>query len=682
MKTKNILVVDDNTHLLEYLKVYLINRGYGVLTATSGLDAIGVLSDYAPELVFVDFFLPHINADRLCHIVRKMEHLKDTRLLVMSAAAKELDLIPGEIGADGIIAKGTFRETAHFLIDAIEHADSYRSGGVPPGITGVNTIHPRRMTKELLDQNKHLQAIMDSISEGIIEIYKNKIVYANTSCEKILKRPLSRILTRNFQDIFDNYNTGNRIREKIEFVQKTRKSDKNCEIIAIDEKKIGIKPFPLENDNDTVIVLMTDLTTLLETEAKLKRYQEHLERLVKERTRDLEAANDRLKHAQKMEAIGAVAGGVAHDLNNILSGVVSYPDLLLLEIPEESPLRGPIKTIKKSGERAAQIVQDLLALARRGVVHDEIISVNNIVKEYFSSPEYKDLIFHHRGLFIGQVLEDNLFSIKGSSVHLAKVLMNLVTNSAEAMSHGGKIFITAKNVKFNDEVKLFETIPPGEYVMLRVEDTGEGIDSHEFKKIFEPFYTRKVLGRSGTGLGMAIVWGTVKDHNGFINIDSRKNNGTTIELYFPATAETENYVELRYSIQDYLGENESVLIIDDESDQRQIASEILGRLNYRGYSVNSGEDAVTFLRENPVDIIILDMIMEPGIDGLETYLKIREFKPDQRAIIASGFAETENIQKLLSLGVGQYVRKPYTIESIGLALKKELKRTGKPSAFK
>jgi len=678
MNINKILVVDDNDHLLEYLKVFLQKKGYEVRTAASGLTAIEDLTEYPVELVFVDFFLPHINADRLCHIVRKMEHLKNTRIVVMSAAATELGLSPEEIGADGIIAKGSFKETAQCLIDSIENIEKYRDQYAHENILGVDSINPRRMTKELLEQNKHLQAMMDSISEGIIEVYKDKIVYANIASSQILKSPLSQILSKTFPDIF-NGQTGSRIKKVLESAHDKKNTHEKKEIIDLDGKKICIKPFPLENEPDTVIILMTDMTDLLKTEAELKNYQQHLEDLVEERTKDRKIANKKLRHAQKMEAIGTIAGGVAHDLNNILSGIVSYPDLLLLEIPDDSPLEDPLKTIKKSGQKAAEVVKDLLALARRGLVtKDEIHSLNDIIKEYLSSPEHDKLLFYHKRLKVKYNLADDLLSVKCSFTHFSKVLMNLVTNSAEAVPEGGEIIITTKNVCLYEDINLYEQIPKGEYVTLEVEDTGKGISDADLNKIFEPFYTKKILGRSGTGLGMTVVWGTVKDYNGYINIKSKKDIGTKIQLYFPAAREAVESVKTHYDIKDYIGKNESVLIVDDESDQRKIASKILKKLNYKVYSVKSGEEAITFIRQNSVDIIILDMIMEPGIDGLETYLKIKKFKPGQKAIIASGFAESNTIKELLKTGVGQYVSKPYTVQGIGLALRKELESNKTP----
>jgi len=228
----------------------------------------------------------------------------------------------------------------------------------------------------------------------------------------------------------------------------------------------------------------------------------------------------RLQRAQKMEAIGALAGGVAHDLNNILSGIVSYPDLLLMDLPSDSPLRKPILTMQQSGKKAAVIVQDLLTLARRGVSTTEVVNLNDIILEYLQSPEHEKLNFHHTEIQVETDLELRLLNILGSPVHLSKTVMNLVSNAVEAMPDGGQVHISTENRYVDRLIKGHDEIKEGDYAVLKISDTGIGINSVDIEKIFEPFYTKKVMGRSGTGLGMAVVWGTVKDHKGYITIDS------------------------------------------------------------------------------------------------------------------------------------------------------------------
>jgi len=379
-----------------------------------------------------------------------------------------------------------------------------------------------------------------------------------------------------------------------------------------------------------------------------------------------------LQQAQKMEAIGTLAGGVAHDLNNILSGMVSYPELLLLDLPEDSSLRKPIETIQASGLKAAAIVQDLLTLARRGVSISEVVNLNQVISQYLISPEHEKILSYHPKVEVNTRLEADLGNIIGSPVHLSKTLMNLVSNSAEAMPDGGSILISTDFRYIDKPVIGFETIEEGEYIILTVSDRGTGISKAEIDKIFEPFYTKKVMGRSGTGLGMAVVWGTVKDHKGFIDVQSSLGKGTIFSIYFPITRKEMESGKDTIKIEDYMGNGESILVVDDVQSQREIATSMLNKIGYNAESVASGEEAIDYLKGKPIDLLLLDMIMDPGINGLETFKRIREINPEQKAVIASGFSDPNHVKKARRIGAKAYLKKPYSLENIGLAIRTEL----------
>jgi signal transduction histidine kinase len=397
--------------------------------------------------------------------------------------------------------------------------------------------------------------------------------------------------------------------------------------------------------------------------------QEKLKTEAGEEKKRLEAE---LHRAMKMEAVGAMAGGVAHDLNNILSGLVSYPELLLMDLPEDSPLTKPIMNIQKSGEKAAAIVQDMLTLARRNVNVTEVVNLNIILKEHLKSPEHQKILSYNPYAKLTTDLEPNLLNIVGSDVHLSKTLMNLISNAMEAMPDGGEVQITTRNEYVDIPITGYDTVNEGDYVVLTVSDNGVGIEPKDREKIFEPFYTKKTMGRSGTGLGMAVVWGTVKDHNGYIDLKSEINVGTTFTLYFPVTRKELLEHEVDSVMDQYAGKGETVLVVDDVEEQRDIAAGMLTRLGYQVTTVPSGEAAVAHIKTNPVDMLVLDMIMAPGIDGLETYRRILEIRPDQKAVVASGFSETERVREVQKLGAGAYVKKPYLLKNIGPALRRVL----------
>lgn len=387
----------------------------------------------------------------------------------------------------------------------------------------------------------------------------------------------------------------------------------------------------------------------------------------------LRESEDKLARLKRMESLGLMAGGIAHDLNNILSGIVSYPDILLMDLPEDSPLRKPVYTIKESGQRAADVVSDLLTIARGVAMGKSVSSLNSIVKSYLTSAEFQSLKQTYPFVRFKTELEADLLNINCSLTHLKKTLMNLVSNAAEAINEKGTVTISTQNRYVDEPLKGYEDVRQGEYTILSVADDGSGISPEDLERIFEPFYTKKVMGRSGTGLGLAVVWNTVQDHEGYINVTSSKK-GTTFDVYFPITRGEMPAKEEHLPLDTYIGNGETILVVDDEADQRDIACRLLTRLGYSAEAAASGEDAVEYLKRHPVDLIVLDMIMFPGINGYETYRKALKINPNQKALIASGFAETEDVKAAQSLGAGIFIKKPYTLEKIGVAVRDELKR--------
>ncbi len=383
---------------------------------------------------------------------------------------------------------------------------------------------------------------------------------------------------------------------------------------------------------------------------------------------------ERLHRAEKMEALGTLAGGVAHDLNNLLGVLVGYTELLQEKLPEAHPQRGYVEKILQSGLKSAAIIQDLLTLARRGVAVSEVVNLNDVVSEYLKSLEFEDLITRHPKVSFAADCARTLLNIQGSPVHLSKTVANLVSNAAEAIVDGGEVAIRTENRYLDTPVRGYDEMTEGEYAVLTVSDTGRGIPAVDLAKIFEPFYTSKVMGKSGTGLGLAVVWGTVKDHNGYIDIQSEEGKGSTFTLYFPVTRAPVAGAREATPTDEYAGRGESLLVVDDVEEQRELAVRMLTELGYRVDTVASGAEALEYLGQRRVDLIVLDMIMPPGIDGLETYRRIREISPGQKAVIVSGFSATVRVKMAQGMGAGPYVRKPYLREEIGVAIRTELDR--------
>ena len=383
---------------------------------------------------------------------------------------------------------------------------------------------------------------------------------------------------------------------------------------------------------------------------------------------------ERLQRAEKMEALGTLAGGVAHDLNNVLGVLVGYSELMMMDIPEGNPQRLHAANIWQAGQRAAAIIQDLLTLARRGVPVSEIVNLNRVIANFLELPEFDRIKAYHNRVDFQVDLDPELLNIQGSPIHLSKTVMNLVSNAAEAVAGPGVVTIKTENRYIDQPIPGYEETREGEYVVLRVADTGMGISATDLERIFEPFYTKKVMGRSGTGLGLAVVWGTVKDHNGYVDVHSEEGKGSDFILYFPVTREVPADQSALPPRSEYLGRGESLLVVDDVREQRDLAAAMLSSLGYRVETVASGEEAIEHLKTRPADLLVLDMIMDPGLDGLDTYQQILKGRPGQRAVIVSGFSETDRVRQAQALGAGAYIRKPYLLEKIGMAVRKELDR--------
>ena len=517
----------------------------------------------------------------------------------------------------------------------------------------------KKLQDVLKAKSQELQIILDS-SPGMI-FYKDtdhKYVRVNKVFSETIGVPIRKIIGETYENLFPEgqshlhgddlevIKTGNPILNKSIIIDTVK-----------GKRQILINKIPYKDINGKVIGIIgfgTDVTDLIKAEAE---------------KRDLK---ERLSRSQKMEALGLLAGGVAHDLNNVLSGLVSYPDIILLDLPEDSEIREVVLTMQDSGKKAAAIVADLLTLARRNVTKTKTLNINDILTDYFKSPEYKKLKSHHPNAVTATHLEPHLCNIKGSAIHLKKAFMNLISNAAEALPEGGKIIVSTENRYVDRTIRGYESIQEGDYVVVTVEDNGIGISTDDIDRIFEPFYTKKVMGRSGTGLGMAVVWGTVQDHNGYINVESTEGLGATFELYFPVTREQIEKGSDSVKIETYTGIGQKILVIDDVEGQREVASSLLERLNYEVETVSSGEEAVEYMKHNLCDLLVLDMIMDPGIDGLDTYRKILKIRPKQKAIIASGFSETDRVRKAQKLGAGLYIRKPYSLEKLAIAVRDEL----------
>jgi PAS domain S-box-containing protein len=379
----------------------------------------------------------------------------------------------------------------------------------------------------------------------------------------------------------------------------------------------------------------------------------------------------RLRQSQTIEAIGLMAGSVAHDLNNILSGIIGYPELILKTLPDDSDLRESIVAIKNSGYRAAAVVADLLTLARGVAGTREDHDLHSIIKEQLDSPECKELSVLPSKVKLEYQLNAQESYISCSPVHIKKCLMNLIINAAEAVTTSGTINITTSNHSLDRQAAAECNLKVGDYILLNVKDNGPGISEKDLGHIFEPFYTKKKMGKSGTGLGLMVVFNTVEEHGGRILVQST-DDGTCFQMYFPLAVEKRDVPRESKTAEAITGQKEHILVVDDDPQILDLASKMLTTLGYTADSVCSGEQAVKFVEKQSVDLIVLDMLMEPGLNGYKTYKEIIRLYPNQKTLIASGFSVSDDVEAAMKLGAGGFIKKPYSIDQFGQAVKEVL----------
>ncbi|MDP8223827.1 MAG: PAS domain S-box protein [Candidatus Lernaella stagnicola] len=393
--------------------------------------------------------------------------------------------------------------------------------------------------------------------------------------------------------------------------------------------------------------------------------------------RERDTLEAQLRQSQKMEAVGRLAGGVAHDFNNILTGITGYADMILRRLDQNDSVFEDVQQIRHASERAAALTKQLLAFSRKQLISPEILQISTVVENA------------HRMLerVIGEDLQlelqtrSDLYYIKADPGQIDQVLLNLVVNSRDALPEGGRIVIETVNATVDEEFCAEHTFAkPGEYVKLVVRDNGTGMDETTLEHIFEPFFTTKERGK-GTGLGLATVFGIVKQNNGFVLVDSDIDVGTTVRIYLPAVEKKPDDVTSFEPIPPSKG-GETVLLVEDEEMLRTLVKKILELNGYRVLVADTGADALALATKNAdgLDLLLTDVIM-PGMNGKELYERITEFRPDLRVLFMSGYtAEVIARHGVLEEGVA-FIEKPFNVDDLAKKVREVLDTVARPDRF-
>ncbi len=373
------------------------------------------------------------------------------------------------------------------------------------------------------------------------------------------------------------------------------------------------------------------------------------------------------QQAQRFEALGTLAGGIAHDFNNLLMNIQGNASLMLIEIENTHPYFEPLQKIQNQVKSGAQLTRQLLGYARKGKFNVKPVDLNQILEE--SAETFGRT---RKEITIQQDFDDALFAIEADRGQIEQVLLNLYVNAADAMPRGGNLFLKTRNMSHLN-IKSNQYNPqPGNYVQLTISDTGTGMDKSTLERIFDPFYTTKEMGQ-GTGLGLASVYGIIKSHDGYIDVESEKGQGTSFSIFLPASEkEIEAPAE---AVAKLIKGSETLLVVDDEDLVLNVAANMLEKLGYTVLKAHNGAEAIDIFKaqRDEIQMLVLDIIM-PGMNGGEVYDKIKAINPDVKVLLSSGYSVDGQAIELLERGCEGFVQKPFTMEElsgkVGQILKK------------
>ncbi len=639
---KKILVVDNHPVTLKLLVQLLEKRGYQVLTAESGLAALDFLKTESLDAVFTDLIMPHINGEKLCQIIRGIPKFKDILLVVFSAIAAEQKVDFTSFGANACVAKGPINEMSKHIFSLLDQFDQARFTFLHDQILGIENIHPRQITKELLSVKRHFEVVLKSMSEGILETTpEGRIVYANPAAISLVDIPEDKLLGQTLTALLP---------------KEDRQSIEDLFISTETQPDLVIKDFPLMINNKQILLSLSPIT-----DEKGKTVIVMLND-VSERKR-MEA---QLLQAQKMEAIGTLAGGIAHDFNNLLMVIQGYVSLILLEIASSHPHYEMLKNIENKVQSGSKLTSQLLGYARKGRYEIKPIQLNSLIEETSDAfgRTRKEIAIHRE-------LADNLSLIEADQGQIEQVLMNLMVNAADAMAYGGDLFLKTADIRHDEIRSKFYVPKPGRYVMLSISDTGIGMDAKTLEHIFEPFFTTKELGK-GTGLGLASVYGIVKGHDGYIDVESRPRHGTTFKIYLPAS--DKKTPEKTRTINDIVKGTGTILLVDDEDSVLDIGQKFLKFMDYQVLSARSGNEAIEKYQKyhTSIDLVILDMIM-PKMGGGEVFDHLKKINPKVKVLLSSGYSINNEVAKILEKGC-TFIQKPFDIKQLSQSIHEILKK--------
>jgi two-component system, cell cycle sensor histidine kinase and response regulator CckA len=507
-------------------------------------------------------------------------------------------------------------------------------------------ITKRRKVEEALQKSEEkYRQLIEYSSEAIFIITHGKISYANTRTEKMLGYPMDDLQLISFINLV--------ISEDREMVFERQKA-----ILQGDNSVVNYSFRIVSKEGSTSWVESNSVAILWENQPATLNFMRDINKQKRTETK--------LLQAQKMESIGTLAGGIAHDFNNLLMGIQGHASLTLLKLDKNDPNYEHIKTIETLVMSGANLTKQLLGFARGGKYEVKRVDLNALIyKTSQTIGRTKKEIRIHRNL------ENNLWSTDVDQGQVEQVLLNLFVNAWQAMPGGGDLYIETKNIILDENRFKPFSGKNSHYVKISVTDTGVGMDEKTKERIFEPFFTTKEMGR-GTGLGLASVYGIIKNHNGFINVYSEKGQGATFNIYFPAVvkkADRESHPASDSAV-DMSPCSETILIVDDETMILNVAGDMLKTLGYTVFTAQDGAAAVALYKQQQesIDLVILDMVM-PDMGGGEVFDELKKINPLVKVLLSSGYSLNGQASRIIDRGCDGFIQKPFTIGDIAKQLR-------------
>jgi PAS domain S-box-containing protein len=636
---KKILVVDNHPLIVSFMANLLAEAGHQVVTAVDGLSALDVLKSFTPDVIFIDLIMPNISGDKLCRIIRKTPELDDVYIIILSAIAADERLDYREIGADACIAKGPMNHLAANVLKAMEQVGASGSSHPKDHTYGLDAVHPREITKELLAVKKHFELVLGSMAEGILEVTsRGRIVYANPIAISLAGVSEEALLASSLEDIFEGKDR-ERVGEILSLKEATSSNGHQGSSFNINGRQVLLKALPVSGETTSCIIILTDITERKKIELQLQR-------------------------AQKLEAVGKLAGGIAHDFNNILTAIMGNISLAKIYASPEDKAFSKLDAAEQAAMRAKALTQQLFPFSKCGSPVKRIIQLQPILKDICSA------ILRDSEAVCDLSISEDIWPVDADAQQIRIVFQNMMANADKANGRTGKITVRASNVLIDSN--RFFPFKPGRYVTLSIQDQGGGLPEESIPQIFDPYFTSN---ETQNGLELVTAYSIVKKHGGEIIVESEKGSGTAFQIYLPAADLKQRQETVRVTRSSE--PRGRVLVMDDEEIIREVVGALLKHLGYSVDYARDGLEAIQTYQQakasgKPFDTVLMDLTIVDGMGGRETIERLLQIDPDVKAIVSSGYSTDPIMSRFKDYGFVAALDKPYKLNELNAVLEEVL----------